>query len=342
MRPRRRPRRSLSSPQYGMYAHALFAARQALLAILFLLLLTSTGPAQAEHEDIRRSRLRGAARAAAADRLSYCEYGGDHGVGNIRLAAEGQGLFGWPSWTCWPAGQYQTGHEFPIYSGAVFGESYLWVGGVRSDDTLVSSLNHIPHWWLTEFRSEPEPAGCAIIRTSLPSLTRGDCGTIGQSDSAVSYEDIIVRYNDTAVYRWALGSDPVDGRAHKPLGISVTQRSFAWSTTYAEDFVIVQFEVRNVGLPGGIDRDTLRGVWFGLQSDVYAVNTFRRRQRLGRFRGLPPPGRHHRRDRRRRWTSTSPGLPTTTVIRPALDMIRFPSPVRSASLFCTSRCHAPR
>ena len=63
MRPRRRPWRSLSSPQYGMYAHALFAARLALGAILIPLLLLNTGPARAEHEDIRRSRLRHAARA---------------------------------------------------------------------------------------------------------------------------------------------------------------------------------------------------------------------------------------------------------------------------------------
>ena len=34
----------------------------------------------------------------------------------------------------------------------------------------------------------------------------------------------------------------------------------------------MQFEIRNVGLPGGIYRDTLRGVWFGLESNAYVDN----------------------------------------------------------------------
>ena len=103
--------------------------------------LTSTGPAQAEHAGYPAI-----ASARCRPRLQPTDYRTANmaaiTVWEHPAGRRGSGLFGWPSWTCWPAGQYQTGHEFPIYSGAVFGESYLWVGGVRSDSTLVSSLDH--------------------------------------------------------------------------------------------------------------------------------------------------------------------------------------------------------
>ena len=41
--------------------------------------------------------------------------------------------------------------------------------------------------------------------------------------------------------------DPNDQREHIPLGIEIEQRSYAWSYEYAEDFVLFDFDITNIG-----------------------------------------------------------------------------------------------
>ncbi|MGD8605343.1 MAG: hypothetical protein PVF49_12310 [Anaerolineales bacterium] len=85
-------------------------------------------------------------------------------------------------------------------------------------------------------------------------------------DLAVSEEDVIAVYTDTFTSGVSgLRDDFLDKRPHRPLHIEVTQRSFAWSYSYAEDFVLFDFSIRNIG------EKTLDKVYMGIliDGDVY-------------------------------------------------------------------------
>jgi hypothetical protein len=55
-----------------------------------------------------------------------------------------------------------------------------------------------------------------------------------------------------------LGADYFHQRPHIPLGIVVTQKSYAWSYSYADDFILFDLELRN------ISKEDLHLVYFGL------------------------------------------------------------------------------
>ena len=63
-------------------------------------------------------------------------------------------------------------------------------------------------------------------------------------EAAISEQDFIAVYSDTLVDAYL--TPPVDGVTHEPLGIRVTQKSYAWSYSYAQDILIIDYEVENV------------------------------------------------------------------------------------------------
>ncbi len=80
---------------------------------------------------------------------------------------------------------------------------------------------------------------------------------------AVSEQDFIAVYSDTSDSD-PLGSaitDPIDG-PHVPLGIEVTQKSYAWSYNYARDFIIVDYEIENIA------DNFLKNLYIGLYVDA--------------------------------------------------------------------------
>ena len=59
------------------------------------------------------------------------------------------------------------------------------------------------------------------------------------------------------------GNDPEDGnRQHRPLNIEVTQKSFAWSYSYAEDLILFDYEIKNIGT------QKLQNVYMGIYVDA--------------------------------------------------------------------------
>ena len=58
-------------------------------------------------------------------------------------------------------------------------------------------------------------------------------------DAALSDEDIYTKYYDVKA--------PL-APGHKPLGLEVTERSYAWSASYAADFIIYEYTIKNVGI----------------------------------------------------------------------------------------------
>ncbi len=81
------------------------------------------------------------------------------------------------------------------------------------------------------------------------------------ADNAVSEEDVIAVYTDTVTKPSFVSIDPTDGRPHIPLNIEITQRSYAWSYNYAEDFILFDYSIKNIG------RKTLNQVYMGIYVD---------------------------------------------------------------------------
>jgi hypothetical protein len=209
-----------------------------------------------------------------------------HNVGRISLAIQNNGMFG-------TFGQYLTDAftgspvascEYPKGSGSTYlYGACLWIGAVVGNDTLVSTG---ADGWITggyEFYPDAAPDGKLIRRsTSDPSSPA--------YDSAVSEQDYIAAYTDTFTAGASgviLTPDPLSHQPHKPLGLKVTQKSYAWSRAYAEDFVILDYSIQNIGTYN------LRSVYVGLyvDGDVYGYGTSNGSQDdlTGYLRTLPTP-----------------------------------------------------
>jgi hypothetical protein len=66
-------------------------------------------------------------------------------------------------------------------------------------------------------------------------------------------------YYDTVRSSQLVFNDPDDGRAHLPLGIEITQATYSWSLGYAQDFILVDYTLRNIS--GEYLRDAFVGLY---------------------------------------------------------------------------------
>ncbi|MFN3821003.1 MAG: hypothetical protein ACK4OO_01610, partial [bacterium] len=100
-----------------------------------------------------------------------------------------------------------------------------------------------------------------IERTTLP--LEFDClgnyiGTF--RDSAISEQDFVCSYSDTLTESFYVDNDPMDG-PHVPLGIKITQKSYSWSYKYAQNFIIIDWEIENIA------GNYLKNLYVGLYVD---------------------------------------------------------------------------
>ncbi|MDZ4722638.1 MAG: hypothetical protein SGI97_01840 [candidate division Zixibacteria bacterium] len=128
----------------------------------------------------------------------------------------------------------------------------FWIGAVVGRDTLVSVGSE--DFYVSD-ELLPEVGGPGIIYRSI------DLASNYYSEKAVSEEDIICAYTDKIDNITLAGIDPFDNRPHKPLNIKVNQRSMAWSYEYADDFVLFDYEIQNIG------QQRLRKVYMGIWVD---------------------------------------------------------------------------
>ena len=120
-----------------------------------------------------------------------------------------------------------------------FNRGGLVIGAVVDGDSLVSEGTRM---WSTWDFLEMFPgfsANDTILEGSQ--LTN----KYSYSEDAISEQDFISTFTDTfdfgSKYPW------MESTQHKPMGIKITQRSYQWSFSYSEDFIIFDFVVENIG-----------------------------------------------------------------------------------------------
>ncbi len=96
-----------------------------------------------------------------------------------------------------------------------------------------------------------------IERSSLPTSQYYD-------PDAISHQDFVCDFTDTNTFVPQSGEE-IPG--HEPLGITVHLESYAWSTSFADAFVILRYDITNVW------QDTLTDVYVGIFADLMVGNT---------------------------------------------------------------------
>jgi hypothetical protein len=189
-----------------------------------------------------------------------------HDIGNIRISLTNLGQIG----VQLPDSlEYVLGARSDPLTGAPFipycespkgslidylGHTGYWVGAIVVRDTFVStSAEEFP--FVNEFWPDPAPGG-GIERKSNDPFNRD------YTKDAVSEQDFILKCTDTLLNSTYVKMDPEDERSHIPLKVELTQRSYAWSYGYADDFIIFDCGIKNIG------SKTLKNVYIGIYSEV--------------------------------------------------------------------------
>jgi len=165
----------------------------------------------------------------------------------------GHGLDGMFSRDCF------TGHvivpcEYPKGSYNIYMTTgSIWVGAVVNRDTLVST-GHDGVGWSEEFHPDVSPFGDMIYRSTLDP-------TSPRFENAVSEQDYIAVFSDTCTDCPGIRSDRFDSRPHRPLHIEIVQRSYAWSYSYSQDFILFDYTIKNIG------HQRLREMYIGIFID---------------------------------------------------------------------------
>ncbi|MDF1544573.1 MAG: hypothetical protein P1R58_05675 [bacterium] len=217
--------------------------RTFLVAALFTVGVTSTVVARQPLSAVVAS----AGVVGPDDVPAYCQT--VHDIGRLGLVIQNNGTFGLHRQFYSSTGRYgfvdcltgesiSYGAEFPLRS-KIEHLSYasLWVGAVSHEDTLVST--GLDGWENDgrEFHPPASPEGDMVYRSILeeeaaePALARSE-------------QDFIAVYYDTLS---GSSNDYFSSRRHIPLGLEVTQSSYAWAYSYSQDLVIVDLKIRNLG-----------------------------------------------------------------------------------------------
>jgi hypothetical protein len=198
-----------------------------------------------------------------------------HRVGNVYLAITNWGFFGSQGRQIYESigGCFNPSpgkeavapsFEMPPNSGLEYLYwSALWVGAIVEGETLVT-VGADGWFGINEMAPAQGSEGAIIERSTRPGV---EC----YSPDAISEQDIIAVYYDTADAPLTY-QDPRtdwDERKHRPLGIEVTQKSYSWSYAYAEDFILIDFNIKNIN-----EKRSIEKMWLGLfvDADVYGID----------------------------------------------------------------------
>lgn len=130
------------------------------------------------------------------------------------------------------------GHFFgPDLSGG------LWVGAISGGNTLVTSVGHErPFISFREF--QPGSFRAQEDNGELP-ITRNVLDPVAEDVHLAKSQDdfIVVYYNTLDTFEGFIGPT----LRHDPLNLRVRQSSYAWGVSYADDFLLIDYEITNIG-----------------------------------------------------------------------------------------------
>lgn len=185
-------------------------------------------------------------------------------VGNIGLTITNFGTYG-HGFVLWPR---QPSCEFPIGSGIehLF-KGGIWIGAYTANDSLgggkqgpfvstaaVDAASVAARGGGFEFTNKPRAK--IIIKSSIPDSRV-------YSPDAISHQDFYMEYSDTS--KTLLGGEPIP--EHIPIGVYITHRSYAWNLSFANNFIIMDYWIKNVS------RKYLDSIYIGLWTDAVVRNT---------------------------------------------------------------------
>ncbi|MDZ7264887.1 MAG: hypothetical protein ONB16_09910 [candidate division KSB1 bacterium] len=183
-------------------------------------------------------------------------------IGNIGLTITNFGTFGDGFVIQTPVDQPSC--EYPRGSGIehLF-DGGIWIGGIRDDGkTLVStaavdiaSLVDVAAGF--EFTNSADPNDVVKERSSL-------VNSPFYHPLAISHQDFICDYTDSNIFVPELQNTRIPN--HTPMGLVVHQESYGWSYPFADDFIILNYTIKNAS------RDTFFAVYVGLWADMVVRN----------------------------------------------------------------------
>ena len=135
-------------------------------------------------------------------------------------------------------------YYFPRYSRYTHGYATgLWVGGIIDKDTLVStSLDPRGiYGWYYGYQAEMWPDLYPF--GGFRDLNASNTDDLSKSENR--YQGV---FTDTVIYESYVPYSNADMRYHKPLYIEVTQTSYSWSYKYAEDIMLINYRIKNIGI----------------------------------------------------------------------------------------------
>jgi hypothetical protein len=143
-----------------------------------------------------------------------------------------------------PQLEYPAGSDVQyLFQGA------LWIGAliVNDDGSETPRVSYGFEGWYGDEELYP---GCgdeaAITEESFVEGARDCFGGDIYNPLAVSEQDFWAVYTDTLTDQQWVPNDDFDGR-HVPLGLKMTQVSHSWTYNYAQDFIIIDYEIENIG-----------------------------------------------------------------------------------------------
>lgn len=185
-------------------------------------------------------------------------------IGSIGLTITNFGTYG-HGFAKWPA---QPSAEYPLGSGIehIF-DGGLWFGGFISTDSLGSNrTGPFVTTGAVDAASVSQRGGGFEFTNQKGTFVREISSLITSkfySPQAVSHQDFISVFSDTAT---VLDNGEII-TDHSPLGIVVTQSSYAWNFPFADFFVIMNYWVKNVS------NKYIDSVYAGLWTDAVVRNT---------------------------------------------------------------------
>ncbi len=188
-----------------------------------------------------------------------------HNVGKIDMMISNFGIFGKDTEDLLLdpfSGQYAKSLNYPNNTlNTYLWGMRLWIGAIVGRDTLVSTAGWGDWDRASEFWPDTLPNSNIIMRSI-------NDRSVAEYEGAVSQQDFECYYTDTLDNRELTGYDAPTGRVHRPIGVKVVQRSYAWGYDYADDFIIFDLNI------GNITFRTIEGLYIGLyvDNDIFYEN----------------------------------------------------------------------